>query len=118
MSDFKRTDRIAELIQRELALLIQSEIKDPRLPGLITLSAAKVSKDLRHAKIYFTVFNGNPAEAEAVLNAAASYLRSALAKTSSLRTVPQLNFVHDISIEYASKLGRLIDKVSPPDEEE
>jgi ribosome-binding factor A len=118
MSDFKRTDRIAQMIQRELALLIRNEVKDPRLPGLVTVSAAKVSKDLSHAKIYFTVFNGNPAEAETVLNAASSYLRSALAKTSTLRTVPKLHFVHDISIEYAAKLGRLIDKVNPPDEEE
>ena len=118
MPDFNRTDRIAQMIQRELALLIQKEVKDPRLPGLITVSAAKVSKDLSHAKIYFTVFNGNPAEAETVLNAAASYLRSALAKISTLRTVPKLHFVHDISIEYATKLGRLIDRVNPRDEEE
>lgn len=118
MSDFKRTDRIAEMIQRKLAQLIQNEIKDPRLPGFITVSAVKVTKDLAHAKVYFTVFNGDPIETEAILNAAGSYLRTALAKTTTFRTVPQLHFVYDKSLEYATKLSRLIDKVNDPREDE
>jgi len=116
-SNFKRTDRIAQLIQRQLAVLIPSEIRDPRLPGLITVSAAEVSKDLGHAKIYFTIFNGNPAEAETILNAAASHLRSILAKSLTLRTVPQLHFMHDKSIEYGARLSRLIGQVNQPDDE-
>ena len=75
--DFKRTDRIAQLLQRRLALLIQTEIKDPRLQGLITVASAEVSRDLSHAKIYFTVFNGDPVVAQSILNTTASYLRSA-----------------------------------------
>lgn len=118
MSDFKRTDRIAEMMQRKLAQLIQQEIKDPRLPGLITISAVQVTKDLSHSKVYFTVFNGNPAEAEAVLNSASSYLRSALARTVTLRTVPQLHFVYDKSVEYGTRLSRLIDEVQPPHDDE
>lgn len=119
MADFKRTDRIAETIQRRLAQLIQQEIQDPRLPGLVTVSAVKVTKDLGHAKVYFTVFNGDPVEAESILNAAGSYLRSALAKSMTLRTVPQLHFVYDKSIEYGTRLSRLIDEVntSPDDDE-
>ena len=110
--EFKRTDRIAQLLQRKLALLIQKEIKDPRLPGMITVSAAEVSKDLGHAKIYFTVFNGDPQVAQSILNTASPYLRSALAKELSLRTVPQLHFIHDKSIEYSARLSRLIDEVN------
>lgn len=116
MKDFKRTDRIEELMQRNLARLIQNEIKDPRLPGLITVSAVKVSRDLSYAKVYFTVFNGDPDEACAVLNNAASYLRTALAKIIVLRTIPQLKFVHDKSLEYASRLNRLINDVTDADE--
>lgn len=111
-SDFKRTDRIAEMIQRELAQVIQQEIKDPRLPKLITLSAVKVARDLGHAKIYFTVFNGDQAVVCSILNTAASYLRSVLAKSSTLRTVPQLHFIYDESIEYGKRLSRLIDDVN------
>lgn len=115
MADFKRTDRVAETMQRELALLIQQEIKDPRLPGLITISSVQVTKDLGHAKVYFTVFNGDPAETETLLNSAGSYLRTALSKAMTLRTVPQLHFIYDKSIEYGSRLSRLIDEVNPPD---
>jgi ribosome-binding factor A len=111
-NDFKRTDRIAEMMQRKLAQIIQQEIKDPRLPSLITISAVKVARDLGHAKVYFTVFNDNPAETATILNAAASYLRSVLAKTVTLRTVPQLHFIHDESIEYGKRLSRLIDEVN------
>ncbi|HVT63070.1 MAG TPA: 30S ribosome-binding factor RbfA [Legionellaceae bacterium] len=116
-SGFKRTDRIAQLMQRKLAMIIQKEIKDPRLPALITISAAEVSKDLGHAKIYFTVFNGSPSEVENILNTAAPYLRSILAKDLTLRTVPQLHFIHDKSIEYGSRLSRLIDEVNPKEDE-
>jgi ribosome-binding factor A len=115
MGEFKRVDRIAELIQRKLAELIQKEIKDPRLPGFVTVSAVKVSKDLSHAKIYFTVFNGNPIETVEVLRNAASFLRTALAKSLTLRTVPLLHFVHDASLEYGNRLSKLIDKVNDPD---
>jgi ribosome-binding factor A len=111
-SNFKRTDRIAELMQRELAQIIQREIKDPRIPSLITISAVKVSKDLSHAKVYFTVFKSEPEETAAILNTAASYLRMLLAKTSTLRTVPQLHFIYDESIEYGQRLSRLIDEVN------
>ena len=116
--DFKRTDRIAQLLQRRLALLIQTEIKDPRLQGLITVASAEVSRDLSHAKIYFTVFNGDPVVAQSILNTTASYLRSALAKELSLRTVPQLHFIYDKSIEYGTRLSRLIDQVNQSSEDE
>lgn len=113
MSNFKRTDRIAENIRRKLAQIIQQEIIDPRLSQFITLSEASVSKDLSHAKIYFTVFNKDPVETAEILNNAASYLRTQIARSLSVRTVPQLHFIYDESIEYASRLSKLIDKVNP-----
>ncbi len=115
-ADFKRTDRIAEMMQRKLAQIIQQEVKDPRLPKLITISAVTVTRDLGHAKIYFTVLNDEPGLADVILNASASYLRSALARTLTLRTVPQLHFIYDNSIEYGRHLSRLIDDVNPPEQ--
>ncbi|HHT0592780.1 TPA: 30S ribosome-binding factor RbfA [Legionella anisa] len=112
--NFKRTDRVAEMIQRKLAQIIPKEVKDPRLTGFVTISAVKVAADLGHAKVYFTVLNDDKKTAEAILNAAASYLRSALARSITLRTVPQLHFVYDESIEYGQRLSRLIDEVNPP----
>ncbi len=111
-NNFKRTDRIAETIMRKLAQLIQQEITDPRLPNFITISAVEVTKDLGHAKVYFTAFTDDLEQTAAILNTAASYLRTLLAKTVTLRTVPQLHFVYDKSIEYGKHLSRLIDEVN------
>jgi ribosome-binding factor A len=75
-NNFKRTDRIAEMILRKLAQIIPQEVKDPRLAGFVTLSAVKVAADLGHAKVYFTVLNNEKSTALTILNAAASYLRT------------------------------------------
>ncbi|MBI2785694.1 MAG: 30S ribosome-binding factor RbfA [Legionella longbeachae] len=116
--NFKRTDRIAEMIQRKLAQIIPMEVKDPRLTGFVTISAVKVAADLGHAKVYFTVLNDDKKLSTSILNAAASYLRSALARSITLRTVPQLHFIYDESIEYGQHLTRLIDKVNPSTSED
>jgi ribosome-binding factor A len=115
-NDFKRIDRVAEMMQRKLSQIIQQEIKDPRLPAFVTISTVKVAKDLSHAKVYFTVLNADIAETATILNSAAPYLRTALARSIKLRTVPQLHFVYDESIEYGRRLSRLIDDVNPPDD--
>jgi ribosome-binding factor A len=115
-NQFKRTDRIAEMIQRKLSQIIPQEVKDPRLTGFITISAVKVASDLGHAKVYFTVLNDEKNIAITVLNGAAGYLRSALARSITLRTVPQLHFIYDESIEYGERLSRLIDKVNTPED--
>ena len=115
-SSFKRTDRIAEVMQRTLAQLIQQDIKIiDGVPIFITISAVKVSRDLGHANVYFTVFNQDPAETKLILAAAATHLRTALAKSMTLRTVPQLHFIYDESIEYGKRLSRLIDNVNETD---
>ena len=119
-NNFKRTDRIAEMIQRKLAQIIPQEVRDPRLKGFVTISAVKIAADLGHAKVYFTVLDEDKILAKTILNAAASYLRSALARSITLRTVPQLHFIYDESIEYGERLSRLIDEVnsSIPDDNE
>lgn len=113
----KRTSIIAEMMQRKLSQIIPLEIRDPRLPKLITISGVQVSRDLSHAKIYFTVYSGDPQEVALILNHAASYLRSALARTSTLRTVPQLHFIFDESVDYGRRLSKLIDEVNPSDDD-
>jgi len=114
-SSFSRTDRVAEMMQRKLSQIIRVEIKDPRLSPLITISAVNVSKDLGHAKVYFTAFNADPVLTTSILNGSASYLRTALARTLKTRIVPQLHFVYDESLEYGQHLSRLIDEVTPPE---
>ena len=110
---FRRTDRVAEFLQRELSQLIQLEIKDPRLPKFVTISSVNVSSDLNYAKVYFTVLAGDKNQTTNILNNAASYLRSVLAKTMKMYTVPQLLFVYDESLEYGRHLSKLIDEANP-----
>lgn len=112
--EFKRTDRVAELILRTLSQIIQREVSDPRLPSLITISSVQVSPDLGHAKIYFTALSGDNKLTASILNEAVVYLRKALARTVKLRIIPQLHFIYDESIEYSERLRRLIDKANPP----
>ena len=110
----KRINILAEMMQRKLSTLIQQEISDPRLSGLVTISAVNISRDLSHAKIYFTVFQEDVLLVETVLNNAASFLRTALARSSKTRTVPQLHFIYDESIDYGKRLSRLIEAANPP----
>ena len=92
-------------------MLIQQEIKDPRI-GLVTISAVKVSRDMSHATIYFTVLDeAHPVEETLkVLEGAAGFLRHELAKRMSLRIMPHLHFKFDESIAYGNELSALINE--------
>jgi ribosome-binding factor A len=116
--DYPRTRRIAEQIQRELAGIIRLELKDPRV-GMVTLTDVEVSQDHAHAKIFFTLMGDAQKieeTAEGLLNAA-GYLRSELAHRLKLRTVPQLHFVYDNSVERGMHLTQLIDQAVASDKQ-
>ena len=140
--EFSRGRRVADHIQKELAVLIQQEVKDPRL-GLVTINEVKVSRDLGFADVYFTSFSSDtfrandsldevevedevedaereernslsPAE---VLENAAGFLRSRLAKSLSTRTTPKLRFHYDHTIEQGAKMTQAIKKAIEGDEQ-
>lgn len=104
-----RLDRIGDQLKQELAVLIREELRDPRL-GMVSVIDAKVSRDLAHAVIYFTVLNADVKEASEVLNKASGYLRTLIAKRLNLRATPKLRFAFDESIERGRELSALIDK--------
>jgi len=108
--DFPRSRRIAEQIQRELSDIIRMELKDPRV-GMITITDVEVSQDNAHAKVFFTSLGDEPQIAATVeaLAHAAGFLRSRLARRIRLRTIPQLQFKYDASVERGARLSRLID---------
>lgn len=109
--EFPRSRRVGEQIQRSLAVLIQQEIKDPRL-GMTSVSAVQVARDLSVAKVYVTVL-GDDAVVKAsleVLKNAAGFLRSSLAKQMRTRVVPELRFIYDHSLEEGVRLGALINE--------
>lgn len=109
--DFSRGRRIADQIQRELSDIIRLEIKDPRV-DLVTITGVEVSQDNAHARVFFTSLGTGVQQEVAgrALNHAAGFLRSALAQRLQLRTVPQLRFEYDISVERGVYLSKLIDE--------
>ncbi|BAN35535.1 ribosome-binding factor A [Sulfuricella denitrificans skB26] len=113
---FLRTSRVAEQIQRELADLIQMEVKDPRV-GMVTLTGVEVTPDYAHAKVYFTTMKAaeQAPKAQAGLEHAAGFLRSQLAHRMKLRIMPQLHFIYDTSVEHGVRLSQLIDEAVSSD---
>lgn len=118
MREFKRTDRVADQLQKELAVLIQREVKDPRL-GMVTVSGVTVSRDLGYADIYVTLLGEQSPERIKenlqVLKRAGGFLRSQIAKRIKLRHVPELRFHFDESVVRGQHLSSLIDEAVSSD---
>ncbi|HJN49944.1 MAG: 30S ribosome-binding factor RbfA [Pseudomonadales bacterium] len=110
--EFSRGQRIADLIQRELAQLILRELRDPRL-GMVTINEVKASRDLAFADVYITLLNEESSEDREgcldVLNKAQGFLRSQLARILKTRTTPKLRFHYDNSVADGQYLSKLID---------
>lgn len=119
MKDYSRTERVADYLRRELGLLIQREMRDPRV-FMTSVTEVEVSRDLSHAKVYVTVLGkDSPEEAKdavAALNKAAGFLRSQIARDNTARTTPQLKFFFDSSVHRGQALSALIDKAVASDE--
>jgi ribosome-binding factor A len=115
--EFSRIDRIGDQMQRELAQIIQREIKDPRV-GMITVNAVKVSRDLGYADIYVSLLTTEELGAESpevreslvVLNKASGFLRGQVGRAMRLRVVPLLRFHFDELQGYSRRLDGLIRK--------
>ncbi|MEK8052236.1 30S ribosome-binding factor RbfA [Ideonella sp. DXS22W] len=101
-----RSFRVADQIQRDLAELIRT-LKDPRI-GMVTINAVEVTPDYAHAKVFFSLLVGDPAECQAGLNEAAGFLRNGLFKRLQIHTVPTLHFQFDKTTENAAELNALI----------
>jgi len=128
MADANRIRRIGEMIQREIALLLQREVKDPRVKK-ISISAVKVNRDLSVAKVYYTLLDlvelneQDDGEVRATLledsqqglEKASGFIRHMLGKKSQLRTIPKLHFCYDKSIIHGSNMSRLIDELVAKD---
>jgi ribosome-binding factor A len=108
----RRQRRVAELIHRELSLLLLHGVKDPRLAG-VTITGVDVTRDLLLARIYFTVFEAEDGGKEALtgLEHAKGYLRTQLAERVELRFVPDLIFALDRSAQYGQRIDALLDQI-------
>lgn len=110
---FSRRDRVSEQIRRELAEVIRSELKDPRV-GMISLTEVEVSPDYAHAKVYFSSMAGSDTldSVQAGLQQASGFLRSVLGRRISIHMIPQLHFVFDDSLERGAQISKLISEAA------
>lgn len=116
--EFSRARRVAEQIQRELADLVRTGVKDPRL-GMVSISGVKVSRDLGYATVYISSLDDKEKSKISVeiLNHAAGFLRHELGHRMVIRSVPQLRFVLDESVERGMRLSSLIDAAIASDQD-
>lgn len=113
--EFSRIDRIGDQMQRELAQLIQRDVKDPRV-GMVTVNAVKVSRDLGYADIYVSLLSTEELtedspevkESISVLNKASGFLRGQVGRAMKLRVVPHLRFHFDTLQGYSRRMDSLI----------
>ena len=113
MPAYNRIDRISEEIKRELSMVIR-DLKDPRLPNMVSVVNVSVTKDLKYAKAYISIM-GTPDEKKEALKAlksAAGFIRREIGSRIKLRCVPEFSFAEDTSIEYGAHINDLLNKLN------
>ncbi len=111
MHPYKRSTRVGDLIKEEVADIIMHKLKDPRL-GFITVTDARVSSDLRHAKIYISVLEAlKKDETLKILMSSAGFIRGELSKRVKMKFIPEIVFKFDESIEYGAKIDRMLSEI-------
>ncbi len=112
--EYKRTDRVGDLIKKEVAsMLLHGDIKDPRI-GLVTITHVRLSPDFRNATVYFSIIGTEKEKAKSLngLNSATGFIRRRLAKSLKLKRIPTVTFEFDDSIEYSSHIAEVLRDVN------
>lgn len=109
---YKRADRVAALIQEEISKLLLMEIQDPDVK-FVTITKVKVTDDIRHAKVYYSVLDvdNNKEKAQAALDRVKGPIKGSLSKHLKLRFMPDIVFYYDDSAEYAHHIDVLLKKI-------
>jgi ribosome-binding factor A len=115
-NDGRRPDRVAEAIREAVAMFLTEGVKDPRISGLVTVTGAQVTRDLRHAKVFVSVLGTDSERAAtfAGLASLASHLRPRIGRSLRLRLAPEISFQPDESIAYAARIDTLLEGIKRP----
>jgi ribosome-binding factor A len=111
--DYQRSERVGELLTEVIADVLREDIRDPRVTA-VTITAAKVTKDLRQARIYFTILGGASENKDSVLaglKSALGFIRARIGKQLKLRFVPAIEFFYDESLDEAQRIEKLLRQV-------
>ena len=119
--EFGRPHRVSQELQKEIAIILHREIKDPRLGMMTTVSGVEVSRDLAYAKVFVTFLNdkdeASVKEGIKVLQDASGYIRTLVGKAMRLRIVPELTFFYDNSLVEGMRMSNLVSNVIKHDDE-
>ena len=114
-----RQNRVNDAVKQEMAQILR-DVKDPRIAGaLVSITGAEVTKDLKFAKIYFSVLGDDKDDVLKALKSASGFFRSELAKRINLRITPELSFAYDSSIEYGANISKILNTldITPAEDE-
>lgn len=111
-----RLGRIDEELKKEISNIINYELNNPKITGMISVTRAKITPDLKYAKVYVSILNSkNVKDTLANLKKSAGFIRSEIAKRINLRITPELIFVLDDSMEYGAKIDQILKEIIPSD---
>ena len=112
MARYRRTDRVAALLVREISRIVREEVRDPRI-GFVTFTGADVSPDLSVARVFVSVMGEESEKRDTVegLSSAASFIRGRLWELLDLKTVPELTFELDRTLEHAARIEEILDRI-------
>ena len=116
--DYKRSDRVSDLLKQEIAQMLLREIKDPRI-GFVTITDVEVSNDLRSARVFFSIVGSNEEVAETTkgLDSASGFIKKKLGKRLRMRRIPNIVFKFDGSSAYGSHINSILKDLRHGDEE-
>ncbi len=107
----KREKRLNSEFQKEIYSILKNKIKNPAISEMFSISEVDVTNDLKHAKVFVSVFSTDKVKAQATFEAicaSAKAVRTELSKTMRIRTVPELHFVTDNSTDYGNKIDKIL----------
>ena len=110
-----RLGRIDEELKKEVSNIINYDLKNPNITGLISVTKAKITPDLKYAQIYVSILNSKDTkETLATLKKSSGFVRSEVAKRINLRITPEIIFVLDDSMEYGERIDKILKEILPP----
>ena len=114
-----RMDKINEELRKELSIIIDTDLKNPHITGMISVTKVKTSPDLRYARVYISLLNcKNVKETLDGLKSASGFMRTELARRVNLRYTPELRFEIDDSMEYGARIENILKEIIPNKDEE
>lgn len=117
MKNNNRLGRIDEELKKEISNIINYELQNPKITGMISVTKTKITPDLKYAKVYVSILNSkNLKETLANLKKSSGYIRTEIAKRINLRITPELVFVLDDSMEYGAKIDQILKEILPKED--